>query len=88
MSNTIDDLRQLLFETIRSVKDGSMDVDRARAVEGLAKSITDTAKVEVDFARVTGAELHSNFLPPPPAPDRSEVRTMPMPVRSAPVGKF
>jgi hypothetical protein len=46
-------LRALLFETLRSVKDGSMDIDRARGVNEIAKTLVDTAKVEVDYVRAT-----------------------------------
>lgn len=53
MSKTIDDLRAALFDTLQAVRDGSMDVDRARAVNDVAKTIVDTAKVEVDYLRVT-----------------------------------
>jgi len=51
---TIEDLRAVLFETLQAVKNGSMDLDRARAVNELGRSITETAKVEVDYLRATG----------------------------------
>lgn len=58
---TIDDLRATLFATLDAVKAGEMDLDRARAVNELGKTIIDTAKVEVDYLRVTnGGE--SEFL--------------------------
>lgn len=53
MSNNIDDLRTALFETLRGVRDGSVDLDKARAVNEVAKTIVETAKVEVDYLRVT-----------------------------------
>lgn len=46
-------LRALLFETLRGVKDGSLDTERARGVNEIAKTLVDTAKVEVDFVRAT-----------------------------------
>ena len=51
---TIEDLRAVLFETLQAVKNGSMDLDRARVVNELGRSITETAKVEVDYLRATG----------------------------------
>ena len=54
MSKTIDDLRDVLFATLQGVKDGSIDLDKARAINELGKTITDTAKVEVDYLRATG----------------------------------
>lgn len=56
MSNTIADLREHLFATLRDLrsKDAPMDIDRARAVSEVAKTIIDSAKVEVDHMRVAG----------------------------------
>jgi hypothetical protein len=54
MSKKLDDLRDILFQTLQGVKDGSVDLDKARAINELGKTLTDTAKVEVDYLRVTG----------------------------------
>jgi len=55
MSNkSISDLRAALFATLEGVKDGTVDLDKARAVNEVAKTIVETAKVEVDYLRVTG----------------------------------
>lgn len=51
---TIEDLRAVLFETLQAVKSGALDLDRARAVNELGRSITETAKVEVEYLRATG----------------------------------
>ena len=55
--NKIDDLRDHLFATIESLKDedNPMDIDRAKAIAEVAGKIIDSAKVEVDYLRVTGA---------------------------------
>jgi hypothetical protein len=55
MSKTLNDLRETLFATLEAVKDGSLDLDRARAVNEIGKTLVDTAKVEVDYLRTTGA---------------------------------
>jgi hypothetical protein len=60
-TENLDTLRTLLFDTLRSVKDGNMDLDRARGVNEIAKTLVDTAKVEVDFVRATDAN-HSEFI--------------------------
>jgi hypothetical protein len=58
---TIDDLRETLFATLAAVKSGDFDLERAKAINELSKTIIDTAKVEVDYLRVTnGGE--SDFL--------------------------
>jgi hypothetical protein len=61
MSKSISDLRAALFATLEGVKDGSVDLDKARAVNEVAKTIVETAKVEVDYLRVTGGG-ESSFL--------------------------
>lgn len=54
-------LRAHLFGTIADVRAKRIDLDSARAVNDLAKTLTDTARVEVDFIRAT--ERHaSEFL--------------------------
>jgi len=40
-----------------------MELDRARAIAEVAKVIVDSAKVEVAFLKVTGAERSTDFLP-------------------------
>ncbi len=62
-NNTVNDLRDLLFETIRGVKDGKLDVSKAKAVSDVANAIISSAKVEVDFLRVTGSKQGSGFIP-------------------------
>jgi hypothetical protein len=54
MSKTINDLRETLFATLEGVKAGTIDLDKARAINDIARSITETAKVEVDYLRTTG----------------------------------
>lgn len=61
MSKTIDDLRATLFDALQAIKDGSLDLDKARQINELAKTITDTAKVEVSYLQVTGGG-ESEFL--------------------------
>lgn len=63
--NRIDDLRDHLFETLEALKDDEkpMDLDRARAVAEVAKVLIESAKVEVNFLKVTGAFRSTAFLP-------------------------
>jgi hypothetical protein len=63
MKNKIEDLRNHLFATLEDLrdKDNPMAIDRALAVAKVADSIIDSAKVEVKFLEVTGAE-QSKFL--------------------------
>lgn len=77
MSNTIDDLRKHLFDTLDGLKDKEkpLDIERAKAVCDVAGKIIETAKVEVSYLNVVGGR-GSGFIPqgllpptqPPPAP--------------------
>jgi hypothetical protein len=65
MSNNphIDQVRQHLLQTLADLRNREqpMEVDRARAVAQVADVLVDTARVEVDYLKVTGAEA-SKFL--------------------------
>ena len=63
MKNDMNALRDELFATLRALndKDHPMDIERAKTVSLVAKVLTDTAKVEVDYLRVT-AEKGSGFI--------------------------
>ena len=54
--NKIEDLRNILFETMEKLMDDDdpMDLDRAEAVGKVAQVIVNSAKVEVDFIKTTG----------------------------------
>jgi len=61
---TIDDLRDVLFQTIEAVKSGSLEIDRAKTISDLAQVMVNSAKVEVEHAKVTG-QKGSGFLEKP-----------------------
>jgi hypothetical protein len=67
--NDITTLRTTLFDTLRALsnKDKPMDIDRAKAINDVAQTIINSAKVEVDALRVIGG-IGSGFIPafPPP----------------------
>lgn len=52
-TQTIDDLRAHLFAAIAGVKDGSVTIDKAKTIGDLCQVVVNTAKVEVDYLRVT-----------------------------------
>ena len=81
MKNKIDDLRNHLFETLEALKDKEepMDLERARAIADVSRVIVDSAKVEVDFLKVTGQIRSTDFLPP-------EEREVPKPKQLGAVG--
>ncbi len=59
----ITQVREQLLATLADLRcrDNPMDVERARAVAHVASVLVDTAKVEVDYIKATGAE-RSDFL--------------------------
>jgi len=57
----IDDLRDLLFSAIEGVKDGTLDVERAKMIGDLSQVMVNSAKVEVQYAQATG-QKGSGFL--------------------------
>ena len=61
MNQDITTLREQLFATLAGVKDGTIDLERARAVNEIGKTLVDTARVEVDYLRATGGG-ESGFL--------------------------
>ncbi len=64
MKNRIEDLRNHLFATIEALSDQEepMDLDRAKAISEVAQTIINSAKVEVEFLKVTDRERDSGFL--------------------------
>ncbi|HUF02832.1 MAG TPA: hypothetical protein VMM38_01510 [Aridibacter sp.] len=55
------DLRDHLFETIEMLKDGDMELDRAKAINEVARTLVSSAKVEVDAIKAIDA-TGSDFL--------------------------
>lgn len=72
----LNDLRSHLMETLASLRDRTspMEPDRARAVAQVASVLVDTAKVEIDYLKVTGADS-SNFLESPATQPRLHADT-------------
>lgn len=54
MSQDITALREHLFNALQGVKDKSLDIDQARVINEIGKTLVDTAKVEVDYLKATG----------------------------------
>lgn len=79
----INELRQHLMSTLASLRDrdNPMEPDRARAVAQVAGVLVDTAKVEIDYIKVTGQD-RSGFLEMPTGPQLSHEPTphQPFPV--------
>lgn len=57
----LNTLRAVLFDTLQAVKAGEIELDKARAVNEIGKTLLDSAKVEVEYLRATG-QGSSQFL--------------------------
>jgi hypothetical protein len=66
--NTLDDLRDRLFDTIDRLKESDkpeLEVNRARAICTVAQTIINATKVEVEHLKVTDDRmLYSSFIQP------------------------
>lgn len=77
-TNDVNSLRAALFETLEAVRNGNIDLERAKAINETAQSIINTAKVEVEYAKATGNAMASGFLGVDPSltdADRSKSST-------------
>lgn len=63
--NDITELRGILFDTLRGLKDkeNPVDIAHAQAVSDVAQTIINSAKVEIDYCRATGETTSSGFIP-------------------------
>lgn len=61
---TIADLREILFDQLTSLSDTTKDIDldRARVINETSKQIIETAKVEVEAARVIQGAMTMPFI--------------------------
>lgn len=57
-------LRKHLFEAIRSVRSGELELDKAREINELCKTVVSTGRLEVDHIRATEATSSSSFIAP------------------------
>ncbi|WP_136420306.1 hypothetical protein [Herbaspirillum sp. ST 5-3] len=63
MSKTIEDLRAVLFDALEGVKSGTLSVEKAKCISELSQVMVNSARVEVENAKVTGKKSGA-FLEP------------------------
>lgn len=56
MKNNIDELRGVLFDTLRDLRAGKIEVDRAKAVNETAQVLINSLKAEADLHRYAGGK--------------------------------
>jgi len=60
--NNIDSLRGVLFDTLRGIVDGSVEIDKANAINATAKRIIETGRLEIDHMKAAQIVSPSSFL--------------------------
>lgn len=58
----INQLRDSLFATIQGLKDGTIDLEKAKVIGELSQVVINSAKVEVDYIRASGGGEAAFFL--------------------------
>jgi hypothetical protein len=83
--NTLNDLRDHLFAQLENLSDPDKplekEIERAKAMAALADRIIDGARVQVEFAEVTGQDVTGAFFPKD-QPDSLVERIEPNPRRA------
>lgn len=81
MANDTTELRNILFDTLRDLRDKKdpMDIERARTISQVAQTAIGLAKVEIDHMKITGTPSNSGFLPAPEQATTSTQQMVPAP---------
>lgn len=53
---TFSSMRKILFDSMRKVNEGSMDLKKAQAISLLGQTIINSAKTENEFLKITGGK--------------------------------
>ena len=64
MNNDMQALYGVLFDTLRGLRDreNPLEIERAEAVSGVAQTIINAAKLEIDYQRVSGNACSAGLL--------------------------
>ncbi len=60
-ANDFNALNAALFDTLRGLKDKTVEIEEANAICNVAKNITDIAKTEIAFANATKQQVESSL---------------------------
>lgn len=74
MKNKISDLRNHLFSVLEELTDpdSTYDIAKAKVVADIAQVVVNSAKIENDFIRITGASHGTGFI----EEQRSEIKKL------------
>lgn len=66
---SINELRDMLGQTMRNVVDGKITTDQAKRIAELGTVVCDTVRLEIDLARATDGDFKgTGFIDVDPAP--------------------
>jgi hypothetical protein len=58
----IKELRSFLGETMKQLREGSLDIEKARTISDLGQVIVNSAKVEVDYIKAAKVQDATDFI--------------------------
>jgi hypothetical protein len=62
MTKSVDDLREHLFAALQGLRDGTVSVETAKAISEVSQTIINSARVEVEAARLVDSSEMPRFL--------------------------
>lgn len=68
----IEKLRDHLFSTLEGIKSGTIDAEKAKSINEVSQTIINSAKAEIEFARVNGS-VDSKFFAKPTLPGAAAI---------------
>jgi hypothetical protein len=61
-SNNFDEMREILFDTLRQVKSGKFDESKAKTICVISQTLINSARVEIDYIKTVSNKNKSNLL--------------------------
>lgn len=58
----VSELQDFLYNTLQGIQKGTIDVEKAKAITGVANALVSSAKAEVEYAKALGTQADSAFL--------------------------
>lgn len=74
MSNNLNELNEILFDTLRDLKNDKIDAKKAKAITNVGNSIIDNAKTQLAAFKATdGAAYQNSFTRLPPSDSKQPI---------------
>ena len=86
MANDLNELNSILFDTLRGVKDGTIETMKANVVVGISNALVNNAKVQIQAIKLTGSKKPTRFLGVQAGPEITEDRHQNMTIYAKKMG--